>query len=154
VRRGATLTGLLLFTGCYASHVVEGASPSDGAVRRDAGSAIRVDGSVPPPPPPPGTDAGDPPPPPPPPPPRTWRERCESLCPRLIECGAIIESLDQCIRGCVRSERDFTEPACRDLANAALDCLDGLACSDLEGLQPEETVCAPFFARYEMRCGR
>ena len=149
---------LLALSGCYASHLADGLDGTDGAARRDAGSAIRPDGTVPPPPP--GTDAGELPPPPPgtdggePPPPRSWAERCRSLCPHLVECGARVESLEECTRSCIRSERDFVEPVCRELATAALDCLEGLACEDFAGLQPEETYCAPFFARYEMRCPR
>lgn len=153
------MASLALVSGCYTSHFADGVGASDGAAPRDAGSlagreggVASADASVPPPPP--GLDGGDlpPPPPPPPPPRRSWAERCMTLCPRLIECAADVPSADSCVRSCLSTEAVFVDPVCRELADAALDCLEGLGCADLEGLQPDETVCAPFFARFRARC--
>ena len=138
--------------GCAESHTrnddPDGSVPAaDGSVRRDAGpvryagsvrdaSAV-VDAVVP------GRDLG-----------RGWREACEAACGHAVGCGAVdLGTIAQCTSECSRTEAELPTAECRDAALEALSCLESLACDDIRGLSPDETLCAPLFARLNRTCG-
>lgn len=114
---------------------------TDGSMRRDAGpvrdaSAI-IDAVVP------GRDLG-----------RGWREACAGACGHAVGCGAVeLGTIAECTSECGNAEADFPTSECRDVGFAALSCLESLACDDIRGLSPEETLCAPLFARLSRTCG-
>jgi hypothetical protein len=85
---------------------------------------------------------------------RDWGELCGSACTHAIECRATgLDSVGACTRDCLDAEALFGTAGCRELAYQAIGCLESLPCSELEGLSPDETRCAPFFARINRTCG-
>ena len=62
------------------------------------------------------------------------RDLCETYCPDRIACvddGFLEGDVDTCVERCAGEER-FLEPnACGEASFAALECLAGLACSEL-----------------------
>jgi len=85
---------------------------------------------------------------------RDWLELCSSACRHAVGCGALgLDTVTECTRNCLGGESTFGTPGCRDLAYQAIQCLEALPCADLAGLQPDETFCAPYFARLDRMCG-
>jgi len=149
-RQLGTALFIVGLVGCAESHIrgddADGSvSGRDGSVRDagplgDAGprdASTVGDGAIP------GRDLG-----------RVWREVCGSACVHAVGCGAVdLGTAAQCTNECSRAETDFTTTECRDLAFEAITCLESLACEDIRGLTPEETLCAPLFARLNRTCG-
>lgn len=140
----STVLFIVGLVGCAESHIrgddADGSvSGRDGSMR-DAGpprdASTVVDAVIP------GRDLG-----------RVWRELCSAACGHAVGCGAVeLGSAAECTADCSRAETDFTTAECRDLAFEAITCLESLACEDIRGLSPEETLCAPLFARLNRAC--